>query len=951
MHAGPARGTGTEENPRTQQDEPIAVVGIAALYPAARGVADYWRLLTQGEQQAGESRLRTDLPAEPEGQGLGDIEIDVARFGIPPAQAASMARMQLLMLEAARQCLSDAGYAQRPLPSARTDVVTGTCFGLDRQYANAARVESSRYARSLEQALNAVGGSGAAVGSAAAEEFRSAALKRFGASPHDRIGEMASTIPARVAAAFRLRGRTLALEAADATSYLSVAHAMDSLRTGVTDTVLVLTGQCREGRLPPYALAAKGLLPAGAAGADASAPAALGEGVGALLLKRLSSASQDGDRVYAKLLDCTLRHDTRRGVFRYSASADRYREAAAESWRRVDRPRAAAQYLECTGNDPRLAAGACADAQDGAAPSVAVGSVRDRLGHTFANIGLAAVSKVALALHHRTIPPLRTAAWGEEPDAPGPSLRAPRDSEEWRPPPDGSPRRAAVSGASLTGGLCHLIMEEHREAAEPAATVTAVPASGRPRWRGNAPEPVAVVGFGGRFADTADAGAFWDVTLSGRDRIRPVPEALLERDLYHSPSALSLNRSYAEYGAPMEVPETPPAGLRIPPARFSELDATQRVGLTVAAELFARPGLSAGTLTGAGLVAVGSNLGLSRERHLNTALCPDLFEELVGSLDALAGWSGQELEPLLKSLREPNGGAQQLDSPGGLDGCLASGIAALVANEFGIAAVPVAVEAACASSLAAVDLAVSRLRTGSVDYALAGGVELPCNARDMVLCSALGLLSHEKITPFDESADGFSPGDGCALFLLKRYGDARRDGDPIHGLLRGVGASNDAKSLIAPDVAGQVRAMEQAFEQVDFGPEAVDYLESHGTGTRVGDQVEAAAVRQVYGQPGRRPLEIGSGKSFFGHTFAAAGAAGLLRTLLAMRSGTLPATTNLRSSPAGLELDRIPARISTHSRPWCTGPGRPRRAGVSSFGTGGINYHLLLEEYTDSHGL
>ncbi|MEU5832541.1 polyketide synthase [Streptomyces diacarni] len=949
MDAGPA--TGTEENLRNQQNEPIAVVGVAALYPAARGATDYWRLLTEGDQEAGKRPLRTEAASEPEKQGLGDVEIDVARFGIPPAQAASMARMQLLMVEAARQCLSDAGYAQRPLPSERTDVVTGTCFGLDRQYANAARVESSRYARSLEQALSAVGDAGAAMGTAAAEEFRTAAMKRFGASPHDRIGEMASTIPARVAAAFRLRGRTLALESADATSYLGIAHAMDSLRAGVSDTVLVLAGQCREGRLAPYALAAKGVLPARTAGADPSVSAALGEGVGAVLLKRLSSASQDGDRVYAKLLDCTLGHDTRRGVFRYPASADRYRQAAVESWRRVGRYHAGAQYLEFTGNDPRLAAESCAGVRDDAAPPVAVGSVRDRLGHTFANIGMAAVSKVALALHHRRIPPLRRGAWGEDPGPPAPRFRAPLDTEEWRQPPDGSPRRAVVSGASLTGALCHLIMEEHRETAESAAAAVAAPTPARPRWRVHAPEPIAVVGFGGRFADTADAGAFWDATLSGRDRIRPVPETLLERDLYHSPSALSVNRSYAEYGAPMTVPESPPAGLRIPPARFGELDAAQRVGLAVAAELFDRPGLSTETLTGAGLVAVGSNLGLSRERRVNTELSVDLFEELVRSLDALAGWSPHERELLLKSLRELNGGAPALESPGALDGCLASGIAALVANEFGIAAVPVAVEAACASSLAAVDLAVNRLRTGSVDYALAGGVELPCNARDMVLCSALGLLSHEKITPFDESADGFSPGDGCALFLLKRYGDARQDGDPIHGLLRGVGASNDAKSLIAPDAAGQARAMEQAFTQVDFGPEAVDYLESHGTGTRVGDQVEAAAIRQVYARPGRKPLDIGSGKSFFGHTFAAAGAGGLLRALLAMRSETLPPNANLHSVPPALELGRIPARIATRPRAWHTGTGRPRRAGVSSFGTGGINYHLLLEEYIDSHGL
>ncbi|MEV0504546.1 polyketide synthase, partial [Streptomyces spectabilis] len=252
---------------------------------------------------------------------------------------------------------------------------------------------------------------------------------------------------------------------------------------------------------------------------------------------------------------------------------------------------------------------------------------------------------------------------------------------------------------------------------------------------------------------------------------------------------------------------------------------------------------------------------------------------------------------------------------------------------------------ACASSLAALDVAVGALRSGAADFAVAGGVELACTTRDMVLCSALGLLSHSRNAPFDAAADGFTPGDGCGLFLLKRYDDARRDGDTVHGVIRAVGASNDAKSLIAPDVAGQVRAMQRAFAQVDFEPCTVDYLEAHGTGTKVGDRVEIAAAARLYaGGPRAGALRIGSAKSFFGHTFAAAGSAGLLRTLLALRAGTLPPNTLLRTLNPALGLAAIPAEIATRAEPWPRPPGRPRRAAVSSFGTGGINYHVLVEE-------
>lgn len=944
----------------------IAVVGISALYPGVQGATGFWRLLTQ-ETGTGAGIAQTAAGVSP---GLADIDIDVARFGIPPAQAGSMARMQLLMLEAARQCLQDAGRPDRPLPYDRTDVVVGTCFGLDRQYANALRVASSRYARDLEQTLASAESPGPPeTGGRAAEEFRSTVLRRLGASPHDRVGEMASTIPARVATAFGLRGRTLAVESADATSFLGIAHAVDSLRRGAAEAVLVLTGQCHEGRFATRALAAKGLIATEDPHTAASWPAAdsngfvLAEGVGALLLKRLSTAERDGDRVYASIQDLTLGQDSRPGVFRYPTSAARHREVAQAALNGTGKGACSVQYVECAGRGVALETDTYSELLDAGARPVAVGSVRDRLGHTFANAGLAAVSKVALALYHRRLPPRcsNESASKEAACLVGTPFRTVPRQEYWPRPPGGGRRRAAVSGASLTGTLAHLVLEEHgacgteeygtavENSAEDGCRHRAGHSGrGAVRPRPADSESIAVVGFGGRFADAPDADAFWDVTLSGRDRIGPVPESLFDRRLYHSPGAMRLNHSYTDQGCPTAVPTKPPPQLRIPPWRFRGLDPAQRMGLVVAGELFARRGLPPGTLTGTGLVAVGSNLGLSQERALNAQLYPEIYEDAVRSLEALSRFSPQETESLLQLLRRGGGEAHgAVASPSALDGCLASGVATLIAHEYGLDAVPVAVEAACASSLAAVDMAVGRLRTGSADYALVGGVELPCNPRDMVLCSALGLLSHEGITPFDTEADGFTPGDGCGLFLLKRRRDALRDGDPIYGLLRGSGASNDAKSLIAPDTDGQAHAMRQAFSQVGFAPADVRYLEAHGTGTRVGDRVEVSAVAQVYANPQRELLEIGSAKSFFGHTFAAAGAAGLLRALQAVRTGTFPPNANLSSVNPELELARIPARVSTESVPWQERPGNPRRAAVSSFGTGGINYHLLIEEHRD----
>ncbi|RKS79663.1 beta-ketoacyl synthase-like protein [Actinomadura pelletieri DSM 43383] len=902
--------------------EPIAVIGIACLYPGARGAGDYWRLC--GDPPA-------SVPST-----LDDVRVDVARYRIPPVQRRSMSRMQVLMLEAARQCLTDAGYTGRPLGTDRTDVIAGICFGLDRQYANALRIEGSRYARDLADEVPALFGEHAReTGRRAAEEMRALLPERLGASPHDRVGEMASTIPARIAGAFRLRGRTFTLESADATSFAALAHAVNALRGDRCDAALVLTGQRWESPLFADALAAKGL------------PADVAEGVGALLLKRRSSAVHDGDRVYASILGCALEQDSRPGTLRYSTSGERRHRVARACHDAAGVEPGSVRYVERAASGPPAAAKAELNALtrlfDGVpARSVTLGAPGTFPGHTFANAGLAGVAKAALALYHRRIPPHRPTT-----DL-TPTFRSARTLEPWPAEPGGEPRRAAVCGASLTGALCHLLLEEH-DSRGPKAT-----AAGRPS-RGAVdtthPEPIAVVGYGGRFADASDAPGFWRVVHSGVDRIEPLPDDVLDRELYHRANDASLTHCYTDLGAYMAAPDEPPDGLRITPRRYRAMDAAQRVALAVAAETLTRHG-HADNLTGhRGMVAIGSNLGLTRTRRLNADRQATELDAIAADLPALAPLSDRARARLLDCVRARFRTSDDPLTPVDLDGCLAGGVAALVAGEYRLSAVPVAVEAACASSLAALDVAVGALRSGDVDYALAGGAEIVCHPRDLVLCSALGLLSHTRITPFDTAADGFSPGDGCALFLLKRLSDAVRDDDPIFGLLRGIGGSNDARSLIAPDVDGQVRAMRQAFEQVEFDPSAVDYLEAHGTGTRVGDRAEISATVEVYAKPGRpQPLVIGSAKSFFGHTFAAAGAAGLLKALLSMRARTFPPNANLRTPAADLPLDDIPARLPTAPEPWPAVPGRPRRAGVSSFGTGGINYHLLVEEYEDGSG-
>lgn len=921
--------------------EPVAIVGIAALYPEARGVEAFWRLVSRPGDR--------DIERQP--GRLDDIEVDVARFGIPPAQARSMAKLQVLMLEVARHCLTDAGYAGRALPSERVDVVVGSCFGLDRQYANALRIHGVRYASELEQAA-AVSTCDAAREHAAAagQELRGLLGRRLGGSPHDRVGEMAGTIPARIAAAFKLRGRTLAVESADATAFLAIRHAVNGLRDGSSDAALVLAGQRRESELIEGALRLKGLTDPRAT----SSAFVLCEGVGALLLKRLSCAVRDGDRVYASILADELRHDARPGLFRYSTSVSLRRETAEAAYRHAGAEPASVQYVEradCgTGEAARAGTAALAELHGADAARAAVGSVQSVLGHSFANAGLAAVTATALALYHRVLPPFRdhhvTAsdlATASDPvtvsDLAGTAFTASAAPRDWPPPEAGGARRAAVAGASVTGTVAYLVLEAFDSQPLTARPPRAQSVPGR-----QSPEPIAVIGMSGCFAGTPDVESFQRVTASRQDVFAPLPAEVLDRELYYAPDSLSLDRSYTELGAYVAPPRDLPGAPPITPRRYASLDGVQRLALAVSRQLLDG---SRERLRGTGIVAVGVSLAPTLERDVVCATRLPELEAAAADPAVLGRLPPEEIAALLELVRK------RYDAPdvelwhGSLDGYLASGVAALLANEYRLPAVPVAVEAACASSAAALDVAVCALRSGMADFAIVGGAELPCNTRDLVLCSALGLLSHDRITPFDAAADGFTPGDGCALFLLKRHSDALRDGDPVHGLVRAVGASNDAKSLVAPDADGQERAMRRAFDQVGFGPGDVDYLEAHGTGTRVGDQVEIAAAARVYAAERRRPLVIGSVKSYLGHTFAAAGAAGLLRALLAVRDGTLPPNANIAAVNPALDLAAIPAVIATRATTWQSEPGRPRRAAVNSFGTGGINYHLLIEENPD----
>ena len=276
--------------------------------------------------------------------------------------------------------------------------------------------------------------------------------------------------------------------------------------------------------------------------------------------------------------------------------------------------------------------------------------------------------------------------------------------------------------------------------------------------------------------------------------------------------------------------------------------------------------------------------------------------------------------------------------------------AALLAAEMGFGGDCFTLDAACASSIYAVKLACNALAADRADMVVTGGVSRPECLYTQTGFSQLQALSISgRCAPFDRRADGLVVGEGVGILVLKRLADAIEHGDTIHGVIHGVGLSNDMRgNLLAPESRGQVRAMEQAYRSAGWQPSDVDHIECHGTGTRAGDAAEVQSLVQLWkaASSDAGTCAIGSVKSMIGHLLTAAGAAGMIKTLLAIEHRTLPTSINFEQPPENSLLRGSPFRVQTKAMPWDARTVKtPRRAAVSAFGFGGINAHILFEEW------
>ncbi|MGW8527909.1 SDR family NAD(P)-dependent oxidoreductase [Nocardiopsis sp. NPDC055824] len=451
---------------------------------------------------------------------------------------------------------------------------------------------------------------------------------------------------------------------------------------------------------------------------------------------------------------------------------------------------------------------------------------------------------------------------------------------------------------------------------------------------------VAIVGMACTYGGASTPAELWDNALSGRRAFRRIPAERLDLADYLGESGTDPDRISVTHAAVLEGYEFDRAAFGVAGPTYRATDLTHWLALDTASRALSDAGLDATAGAADTSVFVGNTLtGEFTRSHVLRTRWPYVRRVVAGLLAERGETDPCLLDDLRDRFLEP------FPEPDGdtLAGSLSNTIAGRICSHFGFGGGGYTVDGACASSLLAVIHGCREITEGRARTVVAGGVDLSIDPFELVGFSRAGALARDRMRVFDRGSSGFLPGEGCGMVVLTRLEDAQALGLRPYAVLRGWGVSSDGTGGITrPESEGQRLALDRAYREAGFHARTVSYFEAHGTGTVIGDRAELKALSGLVGEPGDGPLPaVGSVKALIGHTKAAAGAAGLIKAVMAVHTQVVPPTAGCEDPVEELSGDR--ARLRTVREPETWPQGRPLRAGVSSMGFGGINAHVVVE--------
>jgi malonyl CoA-acyl carrier protein transacylase len=460
---------------------------------------------------------------------------------------------------------------------------------------------------------------------------------------------------------------------------------------------------------------------------------------------------------------------------------------------------------------------------------------------------------------------------------------------------------------------------------------------------------VAIIGLGGIFPDAENIQQFWENIKNKKYSITEVPNERWDPEIFYDKDHSIPEKTYTKIGGFIKNFEFNSIKYRIPPKMAERMDLVQKLAIKTAEEALIDAGYPTNGKQRLPIATiVGNSSGGDAQRLSNKRIIFSEIKYRINEASSQRILNQDEKENLLNFLEERIINQIPAINEDTMPGELSNIIAGRVANVFNLTGKSMTTDAACASSLAAIDTAINGLLVNDYETVLVGGSDSSMDPQTFIKFCKIGALSEDGSYPFDARANGFIMGEGAGFIVLRRLEDAIRDNNKIYAIISGYGGSSDGKGkgITAPNPDGQSLAIERALNSSSIKSSEIQYLECHGTSTIVGDATELNVLKEFFsGRDMNQKLAIGSIKSQIGHLKSASGIAGIIKSVLALHHKIIPPSVNYDTPNPSINWESSPYYVNTEPIPWISPETGIRRAGVSSFGFGGTNYHVILEEF------